>query len=245
MHIFWNSDSEKTQNNYILYSPNSNQKFYMTREWWYLKLRCDPEVEHPQVRDLKALFIDDVVEINLNVSCRWDWEWPLAASHGFSVTGRTTEVSGDKALPPPRDLQAEGGKVLKHTLRCSVWVTLCPHQVHLQGTQNVPPEEMGKEALRKVLLLLLLRLLNTISAAQTGCRFWQSQREIWMNAEFQEWLDWDQHLQGKEILYKLQQMCVFFVRLWFHPSTWNHITEDWDTNSSLLCVKVTWPNSHT
>lgn len=72
MHIFWNSDSEKTQNNYILYSPNSNQKFYMTREWWYLKLRCDPEVEHPQVRDLKALFIDDVVEINLNVSCRWD-----------------------------------------------------------------------------------------------------------------------------------------------------------------------------
>lgn len=121
-------------------------------------------------------------------------------------------------LPPPRDLQAEGGKVLKNTLHWSVWVTLCPHQGHLQGTQNVPPEEMGKEALRSRKVLLLLRLLNTINAAQTGCRFWQSQREIWINAEFQEWLDWDQHLQGKEMLYKLQQICVFFVRLWFHPS---------------------------
>lgn len=111
--------------------------------------------------------------------------------------------------PSSRDLHKEGGEAtVKHTLPLSVWVPLCPHGVHLQGTQNVPPEEMGREALRSRKVLLALRLLNTVQCS-TGCRFWQSQGKIWMNAEFQEWFDWEQHLQVKEILYKLQQVCVF------------------------------------
>lgn len=148
--MLWNSDSEKTQNNYIFYTPNSNLKFYMTREWWYLKVRHNPEVEHT-----KSLFTDAIVEIHLNVPwSSWDLGWPLAAGHGFSVTVRTTEMSGDKALLSP-----------------------------LQETCTKRVEKFHQHQISRAF--------------------------IWMNAEFQEWLDWDQHLQGKEILDKLQQMTVF------------------------------------
>lgn len=147
--MLWNSDSEKTQSSYISCTPNSNRKVCMTGEWWYLKLRHSPKVEHA-LRGLKSLFTEGSVEIHLNVPCSsWDWGWPLAAGHGFSVTVRTTEVSRDKAL-----LSLHQGTCtkrvkkfpLKHTLHLSVWVTLCPHPVHLQGTH--PPEEMCEEALR-------------------------------------------------------------------------------------------------
>lgn len=118
---------------------------------------------------LKSLFTDAIVEIHLNVPCSsWDLGWPLAGGHGFSVTVRTTEMSGDKALLSP-----------------------------LQETCTKRVEKFHQHQISRAF--------------------------IWMNAEVQEWLDRDQHLQGKEILNKLQQLYVFLplspiTRLWFHPS---------------------------
>ena len=101
---------------------------------------------------------------------------------------------------------------LKHTLQFSVWLTHSPHKMHLHGAKSVSLEETCSKALksRELRSLLVLRLLNTmVSTSWTGCRFCQSQRKIWMNAEFEEWLDWDQHLQRKQILYKSQQKRIF------------------------------------
>lgn len=140
--------------------------------------------------------MDDIVEIHLNVPsgsrpwlfCEWEKRQSSKAAPPSLHQGKRVE----KFTP-------------KHPALVSVSGALSPANASAGNTESSSWDWWGNPEKAEKWEITA----ENNSTAQTGWRFWQPQREIWMNAELQEWLGGVQHLQGKEILHKSQQMCAF------------------------------------